>query len=384
MQIQLFQRGDWVAVAIWLTAVVIVAFGAAELAARLARTILLAITQSDQHVPFSSPIIRRPIRIVRAMVFLLSVSVLLLPALSMAGVDTPDGASPLSIGVWFFSSGLRIALIAVLCYLLLRIAAVMTHRLEEELGRRPAPDVAEHLKRARTISKLVQNALTIAVSSLGVLMVLRELNVDIMPILTGAGILGLAVGFGAQTLVKDLISGLFLTLENQVRVGDVVRIAGTGGFVEAINLRTVVLRDVDGAVHIFPNGSIDRLTNLTKDYSYAVVDVGVAYKEDVDRVFDVLRGAGSDLAADPRFAGAVLEPLEVLGVEAFAESQITIKVRMRTVPLKQFEVGRELRRRIKNVFDAQGIEIPFPHVSLYVSESGKPRRPARTPSDTNL
>jgi len=205
-----------------------------------------------------------------------------------------------------------------------------------------------------------------------VLMMLRELRVDITPILTSAGILGLAVGFGAQTLVKDLIAGFFLTFENQVRVGDVANINGTGGLVEAINLRTIVLRDVTGAVHVFPNGAIERLSNLSKDFSYYVIDVGVAYNEDPDEVADVMRQIGRELQADPHFGPNILEPLEVMGVDAFEESQVTLKTRIKTLPLKQWEVGREMRRRIKKTFAAKGIEIPFRHVAIYFGESSKP------------
>ena len=211
----------------------------------------------------------------------------------------------------------------------------------------------------------MRNVLDGILIAVATLMVLRELNVDIMPILTGAGILGLAVGFGAQTLVKDLIAGFFLILENQVRVGDVAMTNGTGGLVEAINLRTMVLRDLEGTVHVFPNGSVTTLANRTKDFSYYVVNVGVAYKESTDVVTDVLLELGAELAADPNYRRSILEPLEVLGVDAFEDSQVTIKVRIKTVPLKQWEVGRELRRRIKEAFDAKEIEIPVSaHVGL--------------------
>jgi small conductance mechanosensitive channel len=203
-------------------------------------------------------------------------------------------------------------------------------------------------------------------------MALHELQIDITPILTSAGILGLAVGFGAQTLVKDLIAGFFLTFENQVRVGDVATINGTGGLVEAINLRTIVLRDINGAVHVFPNGSIERLSNLTKDFSYYVIDVGVTPGEDPDEVSDVLRQIGADLKADPKFGLHILEPIEILGVDAFEESQVTIKTRIKTLPLKQWEVGRELRRRIKKTFDARGIPLPTRHVALYFGDGSKP------------
>ena len=180
------------------------------------------------------------------------------------------------------------------------------------------------------------------------------------------------MGFGAQTLVKDLISGFFMILENQVRVGDVAKINGTGGLVEAIKLRTIVLRDLEGIVHVFPNGSITTLANLSKDFSYSVLDVGIAYKEDTDRVVAVLREVAAELAADPRYERSVLEPLDVLGVDAFEDSQVTIKVRVKTLPLKQWEIGREMRRRIKKAFDEKGIEIPFPHVSVYFGEASQP------------
>ena len=195
--------------------------------------------------------------------------------------------------------------------MVIRIIAATARRLEEELARQETPDLVERLKRARTLSRLIQNALTSTIVVIAVLMMLRELRVDITPILTSAGILGLAVGFGAQTLVKDLIAGFFLTFENQVRVGDVANINGTGGLVEAINLRTIVLRDVTGAVHVFPNGAIERLSNLSKDFSYYVIDVGVAYNEDPDEVADVHaadrpRAAGRPAlrAEHPRAAGS--------------------------------------------------------------------------------
>jgi moderate conductance mechanosensitive channel len=277
-----------------------------------------------------------------------------------------------SLSVWFLGSGLRIIVIAVITYVMLRIIAAASRRLEAAIGREEAPDMIERLKRARTLSRLVHRALTVIVMVIALLMVLRELQIDITPILTSAGILGLAVGFGAQTLVKDLIAGFFLTFENQVRVGDVATINGTGGLVEAINLRTIVLRDITGAVHVFPNGSIERLSNLTKDFSYYVIDVGVTHGEDPDEVSEVLRQIGAELKADPRFGPNILEPIEILGVDAFEESQVIIKTRIKTLPLKQWEVGRELRRRIKKTFDARGIPIPSRHVAVYFGDGSKP------------
>ncbi len=162
--------------------------------------------------------------------------------------------------------------------------------------------------------------------------------------------------------------------ENHIRVGDVAKINGTGVVVESINLRTVLLRDLEGIIHMFPNGSIETLLNLTKGFTYYVVDVGVAYEEDTDAVVAVLREVGAKLAIDPACRTSVLEPLEVLGVDACDDSQVTIKFRIKTLPLKQWEVGRELRRRIKTACEARGIEIPFPHVSAYFGEASRPWR----------
>src|SRR5688572_17102398 len=171
------------------------------------------------------------------------------------------------------------------------------------------------------------------------LMILRELDVDITPVLTGAGIVGLAVGFGAQTLVRDIISGFFLIAEDQVRVGDVAVVNGQGGLVEAVNLRTIVLRDEQGAVHIFPNGEVKTLANLSKDFSYYVITVPVGFDANVDEVVDALGAAADGVAADPELKANILEPLEVLGVDAFEAGQMVVKARIKTVPQKQWLVG---------------------------------------------
>ena len=349
-----------------------IAYMVSEIAGRFARGALVGILQREQAAGSVSPIVKGPIRVVRAAVFLAVFAALLLPALDLIGVGPRVGVTPVSLGEWVFGSGLRIAVIAILAYVVLRIIAAGARRLEEELGRQETPDMVERLKRARTLSRLVQNALTAMIVVIAALMMLRELSVDITPILTSAGILGLAVGFGAQTLVKDLIAGFFLTFENQVRVGDVATINGTGGLVEAINLRTIVLRDATGAVHVFPNGSIERLSNLTKDFSYYVIDVSVAYNEDPDEVAEVLRQIGHELLADPGYGPSILEPLEIMGVDAFEETAVTLKTRIKTLPLKQWEVGREMRRRIKKTFASKGIQIPFRHVAVYFGEASRP------------
>uniref|UniRef100_A0A7V5CSR3 Mechanosensitive ion channel family protein n=1 Tax=Acidobacterium capsulatum TaxID=33075 RepID=A0A7V5CSR3_9BACT len=227
-------------------------------------------------------------------------------------------------------------------------------------------------KRATTISAIIRKALAGVIWVLAIIMALKEAGFDIGPILAGAGILGLAVGFGAQNLVHDIISGMFLLLENQIRVNDVAILNGTGGLVEAIHLRTTVLRGQDGTVHIFRNGSINTLSNMTHGYSYYVFDLGVAYKEDTDHVIEVLKGIADELMEEEKFKAIILEPLDVIGVDSFGDSAVMIKARFKTAPIQQWTVGREMNRRIKKKFDEVGIEIPFPHTSIYFGEASKP------------
>ncbi|MPZ18439.1 MAG: mechanosensitive ion channel [Luteitalea sp.] len=266
-------------------------------------------------------------------------------------------------------TGLRILLILLLGYLIIRIVGVVVVRLEEEMREATTLDMVERAKRARTIGDLVRNVVVVVVTAVGALMILQQLNINIMPALYTAGVASLAIGFGAQTLVKDIIAGVFLILENQVRVGDVAAINGTGGVVESLTLRTIVLRDLAGTVHIFPNGSINTLANMTKDFSYAVLDIGVAYKEDPDNVTRVIKEVGEQLMQDIAFAPKILAPIEVFGVDAFGPSEIVIKARIKTLPLRQWDVAREFRRLLKKAFDAQGIEIPFPQRTIHLGEA---------------
>jgi moderate conductance mechanosensitive channel len=194
---------------------------------------------------------------------------------------------------------------------------------------------------------------------------LGKLGVQIGPVIAAAGIVGLAVGFGAQTLVQDIISGFFILLEDQVRVGDVVSLNDKGGLVERITLRMIVLRDLAGNVHFVRNGQINVITNMTKEYSRYVYDVGVAYRENVDEVIAVLKGIDEEMRRDPAFKDDIIAPLEVLGVDKFDSSAVVIKARTTTKPIHQWRVGREFNRRMKMRFDELGIEIPFPHLTLY-------------------
>ena len=245
------------------------------------------------------------------------------------------------------------------------------HVLSHMLGQRGEEDV-ELQKRATTISGILSKTVVVSIWILAFVMAIEQAGFDIGPILASAGILGLAVGFGAQNLVHDVISGLFLLLENQIRVNDVAILNGTGGLVEAIHLRTTVLRGQDGTVHIFRNGAINTLSNMTHGYSYYLFDLGVAYKEDTDHVIEVLKGIADELMKEEEFRKLILEPLDVIGVDSFGDSAVMIKARFKTLPIKQWTVGREMNRRIKKKFDEVGIEIPFPHMSVYFGEASKP------------
>jgi small-conductance mechanosensitive channel len=265
-------------------------------------------------------------------------------------------------------SVLRVLVVLTVAWIGLKILRrvlrkVEHHLIESEITAGEPP--SEQQKRIETLMRLVRQAIIIVVWLVVILVVLREFGVDIAPILASAGIAGLAVGFGAQNLVRDVISGFFLILENQVRVGDVAIVNGTGGLVEKVNFRTIVLRDLSGIVHVFPNGTIHTLSNLTSEWSAYVFDIGVAYKEDVDHVMEIMRRVGDELKTDEQFG-----PL--IGVDDFGDSAVTIKGRVQTIPIKQWDVGREYRRRLKYAFDKEGIEIPFPHRSIYFGEASKP------------
>lgn len=272
---------------------------------------------------------------------------------------------------------IRVLLIGLVALVAARLVRGLVPRIRQRAVERMTAGGAratagELDKRARTISGIVRKAAVIGIWAIAVMMSAREIGFDLAPILAGAGILGLAVGFGAQNLVRDIISGFFILLENQVRVNDIAVVNGTGGLVEEINLRTIVLRSLDGTVHIFPNGTITTLANMTMGFSYYVFDIGVAYKEDTDRVVEVLRELDGEMRADEKYQAMILEPLEVLGVDSFGDSAVVIKARYKTEPVQQFNVGREMNRRIKKRFDNLGIEIPYPHVSVYFGESSKP------------
>ena len=281
--------------------------------------------------------------------------------LSGAGLEVPDW-TPRQIVSWLLSHGLHSLIIIAGAFITLRVAHLAIGRFKYRAGGDPA-DLAnlERVRRAATLGSIVSSLVTATVFFIATLMVLRELAIDVLPLLTGAGIAGLAIGFGAQNLVRDVISGFFMILEDQVGVGDVARIQAITGVVEQIRLRSIVLRDADGAVHVFPNGTVTTLANLSKDFSYAVADVVVMHGENLDRVMGALRVIGTAMADDREFAPLLIGPLEILGVQELREANLTVRVRFKTLPMKQFLVGTELRRRIAIGFAARNIK-PFRQV----------------------
>lgn len=273
------------------------------------------------------------------------------------------------------TSALRILLILAVAWAAMFAIKFAMRRLTQTLiqrGQAAGEVPTESAKRVETLVRLLRQGVLIVLWVMVLLIILREVGVEITPILASAGIVGLAVGFGAQNLVRDVISGFFMILENQVRVGDVAIVNGTGGVVEKVSFRTVVLRDLSGVVHVFPNGSVSTLSNMTKEWSGYVLNMGVAYKEDVDKVMDVMRQVATEMRGDEYYGALMIQDIEIFGVDDFADSAVVIKARLKTKPIKQWEVGREYRRRLKQAFDREGIEIPFPHRSIYFGEASKP------------
>ncbi len=292
------------------------------------------------------------------------------------------GWAPVSILNWFLERGVRIVLLIVGAYLAVKVSHLLLSNigmLIQPYDDSPAAEI-ERQKRAETIRRVFQKLATVVIAVVAFLMILGEMNINTTPILTSLGVIGVGLGFGAQQLVGDLIAGFFHIFENQIRIGDVAIINGTGGQVQNIQLRTITLRGLDGAVHVFRNGSINTLSNMTKQFSYYVVDLGVAYKEDTDRVCAVVREVVEEMRADEKYGPSILEPVEILGVDDFADSAVVIKFRIKTLPSKQWEVGREFRRRLKYRFDKEGIEIPFPQRTLHFAAGGAAFAPTTFPA----
>lgn len=222
--------------------------------------------------------------------------------------------------------------------------------------------------RVKTLLPVVRNIAFFAICGFAALVMLSEIGIDVMPLLAGAGVLGIAIGFGAQTMVKDFLNGFIIILEDLLQVGDVVTIGGRRGEVEQITLRKVQLRNLDGTVHTVPHSEISIIDNMTKEYTYFLTDIGVAYKEDVDKVIDCLHRVDEELREEEDFKDRILEPLQVFGLDEFADSALLIKVRIKTRSHDRWKVGREFNRRVKIAFDKAGIEIPFPHRTVFMNQ----------------
>jgi moderate conductance mechanosensitive channel len=358
------------------TAVIIPTAVLAFLAARTARLAATAAMRNllRDTIVISSPIVRGPLRLVSWVTFAIVFSVLIFPAFEIAGLHPRAGLRLRTLSDWAFDSGLKVLLIGAGAIALIRIVAVGVQRFEHDINFGTGLDALERAKRARTLGSVLTNVTTVVVIAIATLMILHEFNIDISPALTGAGILGVALGFGAQSLVRDLIGGFFLILENQVRVGDVVAMNGIGGLVEAINLRTTVLRDEEGTVHVIPNGAVTTLANRSIQFSYYVINLPLAYNEDPDRVAELLKKIADEIRADDAFRPFILEPLEVIGVDAFEEHALRLKVRIKTAPLKQWYVGRELRRRMHRTLRDAGIQLWSAQKTATVSSPPEPPR----------
>lgn len=341
---------------------IVLAFVLAALAARVAhRLIHRALAAMDiVSAENQAALHARAERLIRALTYL-AYGVAAIAGISLGlsqfGVAEPR-LDPRVVGRLFLRHGINVIVIIIGATIVIRAANLAVVHLQHKVARRGGQTDFEWQRRASTLGSVLSSLVTATVSFVAILMLLREMSIDVVPILTGAGIAGLAVGFGAQNLVRDVISGFFIILEDQVRVGDLARINGVTGGVEEINLRTIVMRDGEGAVQVFPNGSITALANLSKHYAYAVVDVRVAYGENMDRVMGTIREVGVGMQADPEWRGLLLEPIDVLGVESLADGAATVRSRFKVLPLNQGKVANELRRRIMPVFVARGIR-PF-------------------------
>ncbi len=267
---------------------------------------------------------------------------------------------------WFLTSGIRIFLIILLTAGIMRIFRKLARRFTRFFVKKR--DREDLNKRAKTLSSVIRNALNIVVGAVALMMILDQVGVKIGPIMAAAGIVGVAVGFAGQSLVKDIINGFFILLEDQIRVGDYVKIADLSGTVERINLKLTVLRDLEGNVHFIPNGEVTTVTNKTRDFSRYMLDIGVAYREDVDEVIAVMRRVDEEIRREDPYAQDILEPIEIMGLDRFEDSAVVIRARLTTKPGRQWAMGREFKRRLKITFDEQDIEIPFPHTTLYLGQ----------------
>jgi len=339
---------------------VVVAFAVAALVVRVAHAIIHRLLDALEMVGAENraAVHARARQLIRALT-LLAYGVAALASVSLAlsrfGLSEPRW-DPREVARWSATHGINVIIIAAGAFIVVRAANLVIEHLQFKLSQSHATTDLEWQRRAATLGRILTSLMTAVVGFVAVLMLLRELSIDVVPILTGAGIAGLAIGFGAQNLVRDVISGFFLILEDQVRIGDLARINGIAGTVEQINLRTIIVRDGEGAVQVFPNGTITALANLSKQFAYAVVETRVAYSENIDRVMGTIREVGASMERDPVWQPIVLEPLEIVGITSLADGAATVQVKFKTLPLNQGKVANELRRRLMSAFVGRGIK----------------------------
>lgn len=278
---------------------------------------------------------------------------------------------PAQLLEWGFQA-IQFFLVIIIALLILKGVKASIHRIGK--GMQDRTDDAGEKKRIDTLMRVFDYLANIVILLIGALIALGTIGISIGPILAAAGVVGLAVGFGAQSLVKDYFTGVVLLMENQIRAGDVIEIGGRAGSVETVTLRYVRIRDKDGNVHFVPNGQISAVCNMTMDFGYALMEIGIAYKEDVEKAWQVIQKVGDDMAADEAYKAKILEPMLVMGVHALADSAVIIRARYKTVAGEQWGIRREYHRRIKAAFDKVGIEIPFPHMTIYKGDAAEPKQ----------
>jgi len=269
-------------------------------------------------------------------------------------------------GASLLKSSLRLALLFGAAIAANELTQHIVEHVVDRIGRQ-STDHRRSLQ-LNTLGPLIRGLVQVVVLVIATLMILGELGVEIGPLIAGAGVVGLALGFGAQTLVKDFLTGVFLIIEDVVSVGDIVRIGDSGGLVEKMTLRTVQLRAFDGTLHVFPYSEAQVVHNMTKTFSYYVFDIQVAYESDVDLALDIMKRIGAEMQADEGFSDKIIAPIEVVGVDGFADSGVKLKARVKTHPIQQWTVGREFNRRLKLAFDAEGVSIPYPHIHVIQSQ----------------
>lgn len=268
---------------------------------------------------------------------------------------------------------LHVMVILALAWLLIALSRKLIRVFRNYMKSRVGS--AEDERRIETLARVFRHIATVIITLVAGMLMLSELGISIAPFLGAAGVVGIAVGFGAQSLVKDFFSGFFMLLENQVRVGDAVELAGKLGVVEEVTLRNTVLRDNEGNVHYIPNGEISVVTNKSRGFAYALIDIGVAYREDLDEVYAVIRKTGGELRADPADGPKIIDDVEIQGVQDWADSAVIIRCRIKTVALEQWAIRRVFLARLKTAFDRHGIEIPYPHLTIYAGQDKQGEAP---------